>query len=97
MSGLDQMEPAIRCSVVVLNFELRDVLLDCLASLARAVGPNDEIILVDNASTDDSVAAVRAAFPTSGSSRTPPTGTSSVSTMGWPWPGGVTSPSATTT
>ena len=48
---------------MVLNYELRDVLLDCLASLERAVGPNDEIILVDNASTDDSVAAVRAAFP----------------------------------
>jgi GT2 family glycosyltransferase len=53
----------IRCSVVVLNFELRDVVLDCLASLTRAVGPADEIILVDNASTDDSVAAVRQAFP----------------------------------
>jgi GT2 family glycosyltransferase len=63
VSGLDQMEPGIRCSVLVLNFELRDVLLDCLASLQRAAGPNDEIILVDNASTDDSVAAVRAAFP----------------------------------
>ena len=63
MSGLDRLEPEVRCSVVVLNFQLRDVLLDCLASLVRSVGPDDEIILVDNASTDDSVAAVRAAFP----------------------------------
>lgn len=63
MSGAEPVGPEIRCSVVVLNFELRDVLLDCLASLSRAVGPDDEIIVVDNASSDGSVAAVRTAFP----------------------------------
>ena len=50
-------------SVVVVNFNGRAHLADLLASLARQVRPADEVILVDNASTDGSVAFVRDAFP----------------------------------
>lgn len=39
------------------------MLLNALASLMRAVGSDDEIILVDNGSTDASVKQVRAAYP----------------------------------
>lgn len=40
------------------------MLLNALASLMRAVGSDDEIILVDNGSTDASVKQVRADYST---------------------------------
>jgi N-acetylglucosaminyl-diphospho-decaprenol L-rhamnosyltransferase len=46
-----------RVSAVVVNYNARDHLLDCIRSL-RADGV-EEIVLVDNASTDGSVEAVR--------------------------------------
>lgn len=56
---------ATRVSAVVVSFNVRDLLLDCVASLecAREVGSLAEIIVVDNASTDGSAAAVRERFP----------------------------------
>ena len=53
----------VRCSVIVLNFNEREVLLDCIASIAGAVGSDDEIIVVDNGSSDGSADAVAEAFP----------------------------------
>jgi N-acetylglucosaminyl-diphospho-decaprenol L-rhamnosyltransferase len=52
----------IDLSVVVLNWNVRDLLERCLASL-RSNHYALEIIVVDNASHDDSVALVRAKFP----------------------------------
>ena len=52
-------------SVIVVNWNTADLLADCLASL-RAHLPDDsgrEVIVVDNGSTDDSVAVVRERFP----------------------------------
>ena len=43
-----------RASLVVLNWEGRDVLRRCVDSLLCAAGDDDEIIVVDNASTDAS-------------------------------------------
>jgi GT2 family glycosyltransferase len=50
----------------VLNWSRRDDTLACLRSLAAAVPPPDghRILVVDNGSTDDSIAAIRAALPT---------------------------------
>ncbi len=53
----------VRCSLVVLNYNERELLIDCVASMIEAVGPNDEIIVVDNGSSDGSADAVAEAFP----------------------------------
>ena len=53
----------IRCSVIVVNFNERTVLLDCVESLSSAVSDQDEIIVVDNGSSDGSADAVEAQFP----------------------------------
>lgn len=54
---------APRVSVIVLTWNQRAVTLECLDSLREQHYPNAEIILVDNGSEDDTVAAVRAGYP----------------------------------
>jgi hypothetical protein len=49
-------------SVVILNWNVRDLLERCLASI-RSARYSIELIVVDNASHDDSVAMVRAKYP----------------------------------
>jgi GT2 family glycosyltransferase len=49
--------------VIVLNWNGERVIAPCLASLLRVSDPPLEIIVVDNASTDDSAAVVRRDFP----------------------------------
>jgi len=46
-------------AIIVLNWNGRDLTLDCLRSLAAVTTPHVRIILVDNASTDGSSDAVR--------------------------------------
>lgn len=43
-----------RCSLIVLNYEGRSVLRPCLESLTADMGLDDELIVVDNASSDGS-------------------------------------------
>lgn len=50
-------------AAIVVNWNRREDTLRCLASLAATAHPALTIFLVDNASTDDSCAAVRGAFP----------------------------------
>jgi GT2 family glycosyltransferase len=51
-------------SVLIVNWNTRDLLLACLASLQRFPPKEDhEVIVVDNASTDGSADAIRSAFP----------------------------------
>ena len=50
-------------SVIVINWNGAPFLSQCLEALLREATPDDEIILVDNASTDDSVEQVRSRFP----------------------------------
>ena len=52
-------------AAVVLNWNRRDDTLACLESLCGTAYPSMQLIVVDNASTDDSVPAVRSAFPQS--------------------------------
>lgn len=55
------MQPTV--VVVILNWNGRDDTLACLASATAIIYPNFRVIVVDNGSADDSVAAIRAAFP----------------------------------
>ena len=48
---------------VILNTNRRADTLDCLQSLTQSSYPNSRIMVLDNASTDGSVAAIRSAFP----------------------------------
>lgn len=54
----------MKISVVILNYNVRWFLQQCLDSVARALeGLDGEIIVVDNASADDSVEMVKTCFP----------------------------------
>lgn len=50
-------------SVIIVNHNARQYLEACLRSLLSDTQPTDEIILVDNASTDNSVSYVQELFP----------------------------------
>jgi N-acetylglucosaminyl-diphospho-decaprenol L-rhamnosyltransferase len=52
----------MKTSAVIVNYESGSRLLECLASLEDQQ-PSPELIVVDNGSTDGSVAAARAKFP----------------------------------
>lgn len=50
-------------SIILVNWNGRQVTLDCLASLQKLMYTRYSVIVVDNASSDGSVAAIRSAFP----------------------------------
>jgi GT2 family glycosyltransferase len=54
---------APRVAVVLINFNSPDLTAACLESLQRSSYPSQELIVVDNGSTDASVAALTARFP----------------------------------
>ncbi len=54
-------EPLV--SVIIVNWNGRKYLDDCLGSLARDTYKNKEILFVDNASSDDSVGYVKKYYP----------------------------------
>ncbi len=49
--------------IIVLNHNGKELAAACLASVAVSSYPHKAIILVDNASTDGSVAYLKARFP----------------------------------
>ncbi|MBL8120139.1 MAG: glycosyltransferase family 2 protein [Anaerolineae bacterium] len=55
------MQPNV--SIIVLNYNGREDTLACLRSLQHVTYPNLRVVMVDNASTDGTVEAVRAAHP----------------------------------
>jgi GT2 family glycosyltransferase len=55
------MQPTV--SIIVLNYNGRDDTLACLRSLEHLTYPNVNVIVVDNASSDGSADAIRAAHP----------------------------------
>jgi GT2 family glycosyltransferase len=52
-----------RVSVLVVSYNAREHVLACLAAIAAHVSIAHEVVVVDNASADGTVAAVRARFP----------------------------------
>jgi GT2 family glycosyltransferase len=55
---------SVELSIVIVNWNTRELLLDCLASVyATVAGVGFEVWLVDNASVDGSVNAARERFP----------------------------------
>ena len=57
------MEHSKRASIVIVAYNGIEYLGPCLSSLQREVGPRDEIIVIDNASTDGSTDLVRRQWP----------------------------------
>jgi len=55
--------PAAEIAVIILNWNGLEDTLQCLESLKAIKYPNYEIILVDNGSTDDSVACLSSRYP----------------------------------
>lgn len=54
---------ARRLSVVIVSYECRELLSECLRSLRDALSASDEIIVVDNASSDGTGLMLRESFP----------------------------------
>src|SRR5690242_411553 len=54
-------EPLV--SIIIVNWNDAEWIVDCIRSLEGAAYGNQEIIVVDNGSTDDSVKRVRETFP----------------------------------
>jgi hypothetical protein len=57
----DRMQPIV--SIIVLNYNGREDTLACLRSLEHLMYPNVNVVVVDNASHDGSVDAIREAHP----------------------------------
>jgi GT2 family glycosyltransferase len=55
--------PAPSISVIIVSFNTRELLGQCLRSIAQYC-PEAQVVVVDNASRDDSAAMVRSEFPT---------------------------------
>ncbi len=60
-SNLPSCKPVL--SVVLVSFNTCQLTLDCLSSLMPSLSPSDEIFVVDNASKDGSVEAIRRLYP----------------------------------
>lgn len=50
-------------NLFVLNWNGRDLTLDCLSSLEKIIYPNVKVYIIDNGSSDNSVTAIRNQFP----------------------------------
>ncbi len=61
MTEPDHIDPLVYISIV--NWNARQLTLNCLGSLQQLDYPNYRIILVDNHSTDGTIEAVRQSFP----------------------------------
>ena len=57
---MSDMSPLV--SIIVLNYNGKDFLLECLSSVTKTDYPNFEVLVVDNGSTDGSIAVAKRQF-----------------------------------
>lgn len=58
------MKPSPQVAVIVVSYNTRDLLLECLSSVIQSTNPAEvEIVVVDNDSNDGSADAVRQTYP----------------------------------
>jgi GT2 family glycosyltransferase len=57
------MHATVRASIVVVTFNHRQVIPACLDALGRTVGADDEVIVIDNASSDGTADLIAAQYP----------------------------------
>ena len=57
----NDMKPLI--SIIILNYNAGNLLIDCVSSIEKSVYTNFEIILVDNVSKDNSHKKCKEKFP----------------------------------
>ena len=50
-------------AIILLNWNNSDYTIDCIKSLKKTTYPNKKIIVVDNASSDNSVTKIHSHFP----------------------------------
>ncbi|MEP7287865.1 MAG: glycosyltransferase family 2 protein [Chloroflexota bacterium] len=50
-------------TIIIVNHNTLKELIPCLNALYKTLGPDDEVIVIDNASSDKSVATIRILFP----------------------------------
>ena len=62
-SGNKELPAMPDLSIIIVSYNTRDLLRDCLLSLRNSIGLKLEIIVVDNASSDGSAEMIRADFP----------------------------------
>src|SRR5690349_19967644 len=63
MSVKSDLSTGTRISVIVVTYNSRIHITECLDSVLRELGPQDELIVVDNGSTDDTADIVRNGYP----------------------------------
>ena len=58
---MDNLQPEV--SIIIVNYNVEELLLKCIASIYQYCKSSFEIILIDNNSTDKSVNAVKQNYP----------------------------------
>ncbi|MGH2355098.1 MAG: glycosyltransferase family 2 protein [Chloroflexota bacterium] len=53
----------MRATVIIVTFDHASIVPRCLDALRATVGPDDEVLVVDNASADDTAGRVEVAYP----------------------------------
>ena len=55
------MKPLVQ--IIILNWNGRELILDCLESISKVKYENCKVLVVDNNSEDDSIKCIRENFP----------------------------------